>query len=257
MMAMGRNDYGWVMKSGVSGQSSSARSIARNLVRLGITGTVALLLAGCATRGGPIPYDASILSVPDRPAPEDAAYDIPLGPLDVIHVTVFRIPDLSGDYQVDAHGLVALPLIGSVSVRDQSPAGFATSLERLYSARYLNNPDITVRVVTSNGSNITIEGGVSAPGIYALPGKTTLLGAIALAHGLDQDNANPRRVVIFRKQQGKTVAAAFDLISIHEDKMQDPLVYPGDTVIIESNNLSKLYRDLVQSLPAVAIFNQL
>lgn len=218
---------------------------------------LALPAAGCATRGGPIPYGGANLSVPDRPAAEDVAYDIPLGPLDVISVTVFRVPDLSGEYQVNAHGMVDLPLLGAVEVRDQEPNAFAAALERLYGARYLNNPDITVRVVDSHSTDITVEGGVNNPGIYPLPGKTTLLGAIAIAHGIDQDNANPRRVVIFRKQGGKTVAAAFDLLSIHQGEMADPLVYPGDTIIVESNDLRQIYRDLVQTLPAIAIFNRL
>ena len=75
-------------------------------------------------------------------------------------------------------------------------------LERAYGERYLNNPEITVRVISTNMTNITIEGGVNAPGIYALPGKTTLLGAIAMAKGIEPNIANPKRVAIFRKQQG-------------------------------------------------------
>lgn len=242
----------------ISQRNASCPDRANDRWREAAAGTLLLLaLAGCASRGGPVPYDPSLLTVPDRPSAQDAAYDIPLGPLDVIKVTVFRVPDLSGEYQVDARGKVTLPLIGVVDTRDRSPDQFAALLDQLYGARYLNNPDITVRVVTTNGANITVVGGVQSPGIYALPGKTHLLGAIALAHGIDQDNANPHRVVVFRKQQGETVAAAFDLVSIHRGKMVDPLIYPGDTVVVESDKLRELYRDLVQSVPAIAIFSRL
>ncbi len=217
-----------------------------------------LALGGCATRGGHLPYDnGASLGVPDRPAPADAAYDVPLGPLDVLRITVFRVPELSGEYQVDAKGVVALPLVGAVSVRDLGSDGLAAELRQRYGAHYLNNPDITVRVLTSNGSNITVEGGVNQAGIYTLPGKTTLLGAIALARGVSQDNGNPRRIAIFRKVGGRTAAAAFDLISIHKGEMADPLVYPGDTVVVDSNQLRQLYRDLIQTLPAVAVFRTL
>lgn len=216
-----------------------------------------LLVAGCSTRGHSLPYGGANLDKPDPVTPEEQVYDIPLGPLDVVHVQVFRVPDLSADYQVDARGMLDLPLLGAVSVRDQRPDAFAQELRRLYGARYLNNPDITVRVVTTNGANVTVEGGVSQSGIYPLPGRTTLLGAIALAHGLDQNVANRRRVAIFRKQGGRTVAAAFDLQSIHEGKMADPLVYPGDTIVVDSDNLRQSYRDLLTAIPTVALFGNL
>ena len=230
-------------------------------MRHGFRFIVAVLLSAaltaCVTRGGKIPYTPERLSQPDRPAPSDTAYDIPIGPLDVLRVNVFRVPELSGEYQVDAHGMLSLPLIGSISARDQSPEQFATLLEQAYGERYLNQPEITVRVISTNMANITIEGGVNAPGIYALPGKTPLLGAIALAKGIEPNLANPKRVAIFRKQQGRTVAAAFDVVAIRRDEMQDPLVYPGDTIVVDSSQLRQMYRDLLQSLPAFTLFNQL
>ncbi len=225
--------------------------------RLVVVAAISLVLAGCTTREKSLPYNPALLGVPDRPSIADVAYDVPLGPLDLLHVTVLRVTELSGDFQVDAHGEVDLPLIGAISVRDQSPESFARKLRQLYGERYLNNPDITVRVVTTNGTNITIEGGVNQSGIYPLPGRTTLLGAVALAHGVNEDNGNPRRVAIFRKQGGKTVAAAFDLISIHHGKMVDPVVYPGDTIVVDDDLVRKTYRDLFQSLPALALFHNL
>ncbi len=216
-----------------------------------------LALAGCATRGGPLPYGGANLDVPDRRAPEEAAYDTPLGPLDVVHMTVFRIPELTGDYQVDAKGMIALPLIGTVSARDTSPDDFAARLRRLYGERYLNNPDIAIRVLTTNGDNVTIEGGVNASGVYTLPGKTTLVGAIALAHGINEDNGNAKRVAIFRKQNGRTVGAAFDLTAIHKGTMIDPVVYPGDVIVIDSNTLRQIYRDSIQGVSLISVFRGL
>ena len=214
-------------------------------------------LAGCETRGGKIPYDPSGFGPPDPRVTTAVPYDAPLGPLDVIRVNVFRVPELSGEYQVDMKGNVDLPLVGQVIVRNQDAAAFDQQLETLYGARYLNQPDITVRVATSNQLNITIEGGVNQPGVYALPGQTTLVSAIALARGINPADSNPKRIVIFRKREGRTVAAAFDLISIRHGEMADPLVYPGDTIIVDASKIRAIYRDLVQTLPTIAIFNGL
>ncbi len=215
------------------------------------------LLASCAGRGGSIPYDAAILSLPDKAKADDEVYDIPLGPMDVLQIKVFRVPELSGDYQIDTQGMVDMPLIGTVSARDLQVNSFAQNLERLYGERYLQKPDITVRLMSTTRSNVTVEGGVREAGVFPLTSKTTLVGAIALARGIDPANANPERVAVFRKQGGKTVAAAFDLFAIRRGEMEDPVIYPGDTVVVESDQLRQVYRDLIQAIPIFAVFNQI
>lgn len=214
-------------------------------------------LAACATRGGKIPYDVKDFAPPDRVTSEEAGYDVPLGPLDVVKVSVFQVPDLSGEYQVDSHGNLDMPLVGAVSVRDKSPEVFAATLEQLYAQRFLNNPDITVRLMTSSNRNITVEGGVKNPGIFSLTSRTTLLGAVALANGVDANDGNAKRVAIFRKVDGRTVAAAFDLVSIRHGDMENPVVYPGDVVVVDGVGLRSVYRDLLQSIPVLAIFLRL
>lgn len=236
------------------------RSVVDGLRRVaGLFGLIfaATLLSGCETRGGHIPYDPPNFGAPDRPDAARTSYEVPLGPLDVLHITVYRVTELTNDYQVDARGMIDLPLIGTVNVRDQNPDQFARMLETMYGERYLQDPDITVRVLNTNQLNVTVEGGVNAPGIYALPGRTTLLGAIALARGLSPYDSNAKRVAIFRKQNGQTVAAAFDLTAIRHGDMVDPVVYPGDTIVVDGARIRSIYRDLLQVIPVLAIFSNL
>ncbi|WP_158241530.1 polysaccharide biosynthesis/export family protein [Novosphingobium sp. TH158] len=218
---------------------------------------VVTVLGGCEMRGGKLPYAPADFGAPDRNGPVREAYDVPLGPLDIIRVNVFRVPELSGEYQVDGFGMVNLPLVGQTSVRDMDSAEFAKRLETLYGQKYLQNPEVSVRVVTTNQLNITIEGGVNSPGIYALPGRTTLVGAIAMARGLTVSESNPKRIAIFRKRDGKTVGAAFDLVSIRHGEMADPVVYPGDTIVVDGSKVRAIYRDILNSLPLIAVFNSL
>ena len=39
--------------------------------------------------------------------------------------------------------------------------------------------------------------------------------------------------------------------------MADPIVYPGDTIVVDSSSLRSLYRDLIQAIPLIAIFGNL
>lgn len=215
---------------------------------------LAIGLTACATRGGSIPYAPADFGPPDKSVPEDLAYDLPLGPLDTLKINVFRVPDLSGDYQVDAKGMLDLPLIGLINVRELTPTQLSDDLERRYAVKYLNNPEITVRVMSTTNNSVTVEGGVNAPGIYLLPGRTTLLGAVAMARGVSPNDANPRRVAIFRKSGGKTLAAAFDLVAIRRGEMEDPMIYPGDRVVVDSSQIRPVYRDLLQTLPIFSLF---
>jgi polysaccharide export outer membrane protein len=229
----------------------------RSLLRAAMVLVVALGISACSTRGGNVPYAPADFGPPDKVMPSDVAYDLPLGPLDMLRVHVFRVPELSGDYQVDAKGMLDLPLIGTLNVREYTPQQLGAELESRYSQRYLNNPEITVRVTNSNNNSVTVEGGVNGPGIYPIPGRITLVGAIALARGVSVQDGNPRRVVVFRKSGGKTLAAAFDLISIRRGEMEDPAIFPGDTVVVDSSTTRPLYRDLMMSLPLFTIFTQL
>src|SRR5688500_11438522 len=78
-----------------------------------------VLLGGCAERrGGPIAYSPSSCGVPDAPTvvPLGAGYKI--APLDTLTIKVFKMPDLSGDFEVDLTGQISVPLIGSVTATD-------------------------------------------------------------------------------------------------------------------------------------------
>ncbi len=80
-----------------------------------IISSTILLLAACADKpGGPIPYNVSSFGTPDAPelAPLEAGYRI--APMDMLTVKVFKMPDLSGEYEVDLAGHISMPLIGEI-----------------------------------------------------------------------------------------------------------------------------------------------
>ena len=82
----------------------------------------ALALAGCADkRGGPIAYDKA-LGAPDAPTLVPLESDYRIAPLDTLAIKVFKMPDLSGDYEVDLTGQISLPLIGSIAAADLTSA---------------------------------------------------------------------------------------------------------------------------------------
>lgn len=211
------------------------------------------LVAGCAdTRGGPIPY-AGTLAAPDAPtvAPLEAGYKI--APLDTLTIKVFKMPDLSGDFDVDLTGQISMPLIGEVSAVELTTAELDKRLTDKLGERYLQNPDVSVGVKASTRQSVTVDGAVNKSGSYPIGGSVSLMQAVALAGGSSPE-ANSHRVAVFRTIAGKRQAAAFDLVSIRKGQAEDPPIFPGDIVIVDGSGIKALQKQIMSNLPILSIF---
>lgn len=222
-------------------------------VACGLMGIAALALAGCADkRGGPIAYGTT-LGIPDAPtfAPLEATYRI--APMDTLAVRIFKMPDLSGDYEVDLTGQISLPLIGTVMAADLTTIQLDEALTRKLGEKYLEHPDVSVGIKSSTRRNVTVDGSVVRAGAFPVMGPTSLLQVIAAAGGTGPD-ANPRRTVIFRTIGGKRQAAAFDLTSIRRGEAADPEVYAGDIVVVDGSSTKAAQKQILNSLPILSMF---
>ena len=226
----------------------------RTIVRAALAGSVAVLLLGCADRrGGPIPYGVSGFGYPDRPTAVTLAEDYRIAPLDTLTVKVFKMPDLSGDYEVDLLGQIALPLVGNVKAVDLTTAELDANLTEKFGSRYLENPDVLVGVKSSTRASVTVDGSVAKPGSVPSGSATTLMQAVAQAGGVTE-SGNARRVAIFRQIDGRRQAAAFDLTSIRRGESPDPRVYPGDIIVVDGSGIKALQKQIMSNLPLLSIF---
>ena len=213
-----------------------------------------LMVTGCADRrGGPIPYDVASFGAPDSPTVQTLESSYKIAPMDTLSVKVFKMPDLSGEYEVDLTGKVSLPLIGSVPAADLTTAQLDEALTRKLGEKYLENPDVSVGIKSSTRRNVTVDGAVVRAGSYPAMGPTTLMQAVAAAGGTGPD-ANARRVAIFRSIGGRRQAAAFDLTSIRRGEARDPQVYPGDIVVVDGSSVKAIQKQILNSLPVLSIF---
>lgn len=226
----------------------------RRASRAALGCSAALLLWSCAdSRGGPIPYNVSDFGAPDRPAPLTLSDDYRIAPLDTLTVKVFKMPDLSGDYEVDLLGQIAMPLVGNVKAADLTTAELDARLTERFGAKYLENPDVLVGVKSSTRAAVTVDGSVTKSGAIPVAGSMTLMQAVAQAGGTTE-NANPRRVAIFRQIDGQRQAAAFDLLAIRRGQDPDPRVYPGDIIVVDGSATKALHRQILNGLPLLSIF---
>lgn len=214
-------------------------------------------LAGCASQLGtgsvsPEEQKKLLLSVPDTTLPIQNL-EVRISPMDILQITVFGASDLSNAYQVDYEGNLKLPLVGTLPAAGYSPLELADILEAQLGEKYLQQPDVVVRITETTTRYITIDGSVAKPGMYPVERQLTLLQAISLSGG-PNDRANPKRVVVFRQIGGERNAAAFNLIDIRKGKSDDPLVYPNDVIVMDGSDARQTYGEVLRSLPLLGLF---
>jgi protein-tyrosine phosphatase len=178
--------------------------------------------------------------------PGNSAYKI--GPQDVLEISVFKVPDLSRKVQVADSGSVNLPLVGEIQAAGRTAQEMERDLTARLGAKYLQNPQVSVYIIEYNSQRVTIEGAVRKPGVYPIRGKTSLLQSIAIAGGLD-DTASTNDLVIVRNLNGKRSAARFDLGQIRAGKLDDPVIKPGDLIMVNASGAKAAFKKLMKAVP--------
>jgi polysaccharide export outer membrane protein len=186
--------------------------------------------------------------------PGNSAYKI--GPLDVLSVQVFKVPDLTKDVQVADDGTITFPLAGEVTAAGKTAKQLERDLIDKLGVKYLRDPQVTVFVKEYNSQRVTVEGGVKTTGVYALKGRTTLTQVLAMAGDVDSTVASGD-IVIFRAIDGKRSAARFDFDEIRSGKIEDPDLQPGDVIVADTSSTKVALNNVMKVLPlatSAAIF---
>jgi polysaccharide export outer membrane protein len=192
-----------------------------------------------------------------------AAYDVIRDPVDVtpvayllrpgdkLAINIFQEEDLSQrELQIDEAGMISLPLIGDIQAAGQSPGQLSRAIEAAYGRNFLRDPQANVILLEARERTVSVEGEVKTAGVYKVQPGYTLLSALALA-GSPNERAKLDEVLIFRTIDGQRMGARFDVTEVRAGRMADPMIVPGDVVVVGFSRARSLYRDALQILPSV------
>jgi polysaccharide export outer membrane protein len=130
-----------------------------------------------------------------------------IGAQDVLTISVFDEPSLSGKYAVELDGSLSFPLIGRVKAAGLSLRDFESDLRTRLASGYFRNPKITVAIEQYRSQRVFVVGAVKAPGTYPLTGDMSLIEVLAKA-GSTTDAAGDEVMLI--RGHGQTSATLPD-----------------------------------------------
>ena len=158
-----------------------------------------LLAGGCALAQQPTTNPTRATNVPEVGANLPAQ---PVGANDLIAVSVYDAPELSRTVRIGADGYIRLPMLKQrLKVDGLYPADLETAISQaLRDEQILVDPFVTVTIAEYHSRPISVNGAVNTPLVFQADRPTTLLEAIANAHGLRPDAG--REILVSRSQPG-------------------------------------------------------
>jgi polysaccharide biosynthesis/export protein len=121
--------------------------------------------------------------------------DYVIGAQDVLVITVWEHPDLTGKFSVEGDGTIGFPLIGRTKVAGLTVQQAEQSLHKLLANGYVKQPQVGIAVEHYRSQQIFVMGAVKSPAGYPFTGELTLLEALARAGGVT-DRAGSEIVVV-------------------------------------------------------------
>lgn len=107
--------------------------------------------------------------------------DYTIGARDVLAITVFGEPDVSGRYTVDAEGTLDFRWVGRLKAAGLTLRQLEDLLVTRLKDGYLVNPQVNVEVEQYRSQSVYVMGEVRTPGAVSITGEMRLLDVIARA----------------------------------------------------------------------------
>jgi len=157
--------------------------------------------------------------------------DYVIGSDDVLHISVWKEPDLTETLPVRPDGKISMPLLNDITAAGLTPLQLRDVItERL--RKYVTDPRVTVAVTAMNSRRVFVTGEVNHSGPITLLPNMTVLQAISQA-GFTQF-ANTKAIYLLRSQNGKQERMPFNYKEVVKGSHPEQNIYlkPGDTIVV-------------------------
>jgi polysaccharide export outer membrane protein len=126
----------------------------------------------------------------------------PVGPNDLLSVSVYDVPELSRTVRIGTDGYFRLPMLKErIKAQGLLPVDLEAAIAKaLRDEELLVDPFVTVTIAEYHSRPISVSGAVKMPIVFQADGPTTLLEAISRAQGLRDDAGS--EILVSQSQPG-------------------------------------------------------
>jgi len=170
---------------------------------------------------------------------------VPIGAGDLLEMSVFDTPELSGKLRVSNTGDISLPLVGSLHVDGMKAVEAQNLIRQEYiDGNFLKDPQVTLFIAEYATQGVSVVGEVKTPGIYPAFGSHHLLDYLSVAQGLTP-LAGTTIVITHaghpdQPQSVKMTAGAAPM------PLNNPEILSGDTIYVERTGLIYVVGDVMR-----------
>ncbi len=203
----------------------------KNLIRVAAALWLGLAAAGMLAQTSDVKKEEPGNEKPAAAQDAGAPSDYVIGADDVLHISVWKEPDLTETLPVRPDGKISMPLLNDVTAAGLTPLQLRDSLtEKL--KKYIADPRVTVVVTAMNSQRIFVTGEVTHSGPMTLLPHMTMLQALAQA-GFTQF-ANLKAIYLLRTENGRQVKLPFNYKEVVKgnNPEQNIALKPGDTIVV-------------------------
>jgi polysaccharide export outer membrane protein len=104
-----------------------------------------------------------------------------VAPQDVLTITVWGQPELSGKFSIDTDGTLTFPLVGRVQAAGLRPRDIEEALQKRLADGFLKNPQLSVTAERADTQTINVMGEVKQAGSFPAARGMSLIEALARA----------------------------------------------------------------------------
>src|ERR1051326_3252123 len=167
-------------------------------------------------------------STKEMPAP------LKIAPGDLLHITVFDVPEMTQDVRIGAKGEAQMALIGNIGLAGLTVDEAAEAIAReLRNRKLLLSPQVNVLIKEFASQGVSVIGEVQHPGVYQVLGARSVLDVISMAGGLN-NVADTRITVKRRRGSEQTITVKLKTDDPDTSLTNNVQIYPGDLIVVRS-----------------------
>ena len=177
-------------------------------------------------------------STKEMPAP------IKIAPGDLLHITVFDVPEMTQEVRIGAKGEAQISLIGNINLAGLTGEEAAEAIAReLRNRKLLLSPQVNVLIKEFASQGVSVIGEVQHPGVYQVLGSRSLLDLISMAGGLT--NVADTRITV-KRRRGSEQAITVKLKTDDPDTSlsNNVQIYPGDLIVVPRSGIVYVLGDV-------------